>query len=54
MELENKITLSMLVDTVPTDVSGKWVQKEELYTFAKTVADYVLTRIENKTSDLSL
>jgi len=54
MELENKVTLSALVDNVPTDVSGKWVKKEELYTFANTVADYVLSRIENKTSDLSL
>ena len=51
MELENKVTLSTLVDNVPTDVSGKWIKKEELYTFANVVADYVLSRIENKTND---
>ena len=51
MELENKVTLSTLVDNVPTDVSGKWVKKEDLYPFASAVADYVLSRIENKTND---
>ena len=54
MELEDKVTLSTLVDNVPTDVSGKWVKKEELYTFAKVVADYVFSRLENKTNDPAL
>jgi len=54
MELENKVTLSMLVDEVPTDTSGKWVKKEELYAFASVVADYVLSRLENKSNDPTL
>ena len=51
MELENKVTLSTLVDNVPTDVSGKWVKKEDLKPFAMEVADYVLTRVENQLDD---
>jgi len=54
MEAQNKVTLSMLVDDVPTDTSGKWVKKEELYAFASVVADYVLSRLENKTNDPTL
>ena len=54
MELEDKVTLSMLVDEVPTDTSGKWVKKEELYAFASVVADYVFSRLENKTNDPNL
>ena len=51
MELESEVTLSTLVDNVPTDVSGKWVKKEELYTFASAVADYVLTRVKKNIND---
>ena len=54
MELENKVTLSTLVDNVPTDVSGKWVKKEDLYPFASAVADYVLTRVEKNIDDSNL
>ena len=54
MELKNKSALETLIDNVPTDVSGKWVKKEELYTFAVDVADYVLTKIENNLNDTSL
>lgn len=54
MELENKITLSTLVDNVPTDVSGKWVKKEDLYPFASAVADFVLSEVENKLNDSNL
>ena len=54
MELENKVTLSTLVDNVPTDVSGKWVKKEDLKPFAMAVADYVLTRVENQLDDPAL
>lgn len=54
MELENKVTLSTLVDNVPTDVSGKWVKKEDLYPFASAVADHVLSEIENKLNDPNL
>jgi len=54
MELESEVTLSTLVDNVPTDVSGKWVKKEELYTFASAVADYVLTRVEKNINDSNL
>ena len=54
MELENKITLSTLVDNVPTDVSGKWVKKEDLYPFASAVADHVFSEIENKLNDSNL
>jgi hypothetical protein len=54
MELENKITLSTLVDNVPTDVSGKWVKKEDLYPFASAVADFVLSEVETKLNDPTL
>ena len=54
MELENKVTLSTLIDAVPTDTSGKWVKKEELYPFASAVADYVLTRVEKNINDSDL
>ena len=51
MELQNKVTLSSLIDAVPTDTSGKWVKKEDLYPFASAVADYVLTRVEKNIDD---
>ncbi len=54
MELQNKTALEALINNVPTDVSGKWVKKEELYTFAVDVADYVLTKIENNLNDSNL
>jgi hypothetical protein len=54
MELQNKTYLSTLIDAVPTDTSGKWVKKEDLYTFASAVADNVLTEIENKLNDTNL
>ena len=54
MEAQNKFSLSALIENVPTDVSGKWVNKDELKPFAMAVADYVLTRIENKTYDPNL
>lgn len=54
MELENKVTLSTLVDNVPTDVSGKWVNKEDLYPFASAVANFVLSEVETKLNDLTL
>ena len=51
MELQNKVTLSSLIDAVPTDTSGKWVKKEDLYPFASAVADHVLSEVENKLND---
>ena len=54
MELENQVTLSTLVDNVPTDVSGKWVKKEDLYPFASAVADFVLSEVETKLNDSNL
>jgi len=45
MEAQKSI-LDTLVEKVPTDVSGKWVNKDELKPFAIAVADYVLTRVE--------
>ena len=54
MELENKVTLSSLIDTVPTDTSGKWVKKEDLYPFASAVADHVLSEVESKLNDTNL
>ena len=54
MELENKVTLSTLVDNVPTDVSGKWVKKEDLYPFASAVAEFVLSEVESKLNDSNL
>jgi len=47
-------TLETIVNNVPTDVSGKWVKKEELYDFAAAVVDYVLTKIENNLNDPNL
>jgi len=54
MELQNKASISALVDEVPTDTSGKWVKKEDLYPFASAVADYVLTRVEKSLDDSNL
>lgn len=54
MELENKLSLSALIDNVPTDTSGKWVKKEDLYPFASAVAEYVLSEVENKLNDSNL
>jgi len=54
MELQDKTSISTLVDNVPTDVSGKWVKKEDLYPFASAVADYVLTRVEKNIDDSNL
>ena len=54
MELKDKVTLSTLVDNVPTDVSGKWVKKEDLYPFASAVADFVLSEVETKLNDPAL
>ncbi len=45
MEAQKSI-LDTLVEKVPTDISGKWVNKDELKPFAIAVADYVLTRVE--------
>jgi hypothetical protein len=53
MEAQKSI-LDTLIDNVPTDVSGKWVKKEELYPFASAVADYVLTRVEKNINDSDL
>ena len=36
-ELQTKSSLEALINNVPTDVSGKWVKKEELYLFAAAV-----------------
>ena len=54
MELQDKPSISTLVDNVPTDVSGKWVKKEDLYPFASAVAEYVLTRVEKNIDDSNL
>jgi hypothetical protein len=54
MELQNKARLEDLINDVPTDVSGKWVNKDELKPFAMAVMDYVLTRIERKANDPAL
>jgi hypothetical protein len=48
MESQTKSSLEALIDNVPTDVSGKWVKKEELYSFAAAVANHVLSKVENK------
>ena len=53
MEAQKSI-LDSLVEKVPTDISGKWVNKDELRPFAIAVADYVLSRMENKTNDSNL
>ena len=49
-----KLSLETIINNVPTDVSGKWVKKEELYSFASAVADYVLTKIEKNLNDPNL
>ena len=54
MELQDKPSISTLVDNVPTDTSGKWVKKEDLYPFASAVADYVLSEVEAKLNDSDL
>lgn len=54
MELENKESISTLVNNVPTDVSGKWIKKEDLYPFASAVAEFVLSEVETKLNDSNL
>lgn len=54
MELQDKSALEALIDSVPTDVSGKWVKKEDLKFFALDVADYILTKIEKNLNDPNL
>ena len=54
MELQNKASLEDLIKDVPTDVLGKWVNRDELRPFAMAVMDYVLTRIESKANDTAL
>lgn len=49
-----RVNLYTLIDNVPTDVSGKWVKKEDLYPFASAVADHVLSEVENKLNDSNL
>lgn len=51
MEIQIKTTLETLINNVPTDVSGKWVKKEDLSDFAVTVADYVLSKIKSNIND---
>jgi hypothetical protein len=50
MEAQRPI-LDVLIEKVPTDVSGKWVKVEDLRPFAIAVADYVLTRMESRSND---
>ena len=45
---EQKSILDKLIENVPTDVSGKWVKKEDLKPFAIAVADHVLSRLESQ------
>jgi hypothetical protein len=44
-ELED---LEDLIYNVPTDVSGKWINKDELIPFARAVLALVLAKIERK------
>lgn len=53
MEAQRPI-LDVLIEKVPTDVSGKWVKVEDLRPFAIAVADYVLTRMESGSNDPAL
>ena len=53
MEAQKSI-LDTLIESVPTDVSGKWVKKEDLYPFASAVADFVLSEVETKLNDPAL
>ena len=54
IELQNKASISALVDEVPTDTSGKWVNVEELRPFALAVMDYVLANVEKEIYDTPL
>jgi hypothetical protein len=53
MEAQKPI-LDTLIESVPTDVSGKWVKTEDLRPFAIAVADYVLSRMESSSNDSNL
>ena len=59
MELQNNVRaealyaaekreLEDLIYNVPTDVSGKWVNRDELIPFARAVLALVLAKIERK------
>ena len=53
MEAQKSI-LDSLVEKVPTDISGKWVNTDELRPCAIAVADYVLSRVERNINDSNL
>ena len=53
MEAQKSI-LDSLVEKVPTDISGKWVNKDELRPFAIAVATYVLSRVERNINDSNI
>jgi len=52
MEQNPVMALDTLVEKVPTDVSGKWVNKDELKPFAVEVANYILSRIKKNDSHI--
>ncbi len=48
MVLQSKTVLDTIIEDVPTDVSGKWVNKDELREFGKNVAGYILMSLEHE------
>lgn len=49
-EVENKSffssALDNLIEDVPTDVSGKWVNRDNLKAFGQSVACYIISTME--------
>ena len=48
MELHLKTIMQEFIDTVPTDVSGKWVNRDELQIFAESILNYVIIKLEEE------
>ncbi len=54
MEQNPVSVLDALIEDVRTDVSGKWVNKEELKAFGESVAHYVIAKLEKDAAELDV
>lgn len=48
MELQSKTMMQEFIEKVPSDVSGKWVSREELQPFAESILNYVIAKLEEE------
>jgi hypothetical protein len=50
MEVQKSV-MDKLLECVPTDVSGKWVNREELRAFGESVASYIIEKLEKEAKE---